>query len=75
MKTPERMKLISLQMKDLSDAVADRDKAIKQHAGGVPYWQLCIPPRAKKEAIKRRVMQIRQDLMELTRELNEYETF
>lgn len=71
MKTSERMNLVSLQIKDLSDAVADREKAMKQHASGVPYWQLDIPPRAKREAIKRRVKQIRQDLMELARELKD----
>lgn len=71
MKTPERMKLVSLQMKDLSDAIADREKAEKQLANGIPYWQVDIPPRAKREAIKRRIKQIRQDLMELARELTE----
>lgn len=70
MKMSERMKLVSLQMKDLSDAMADREKAEKQVANGVPYWQVEIPPRARKEAIKRRIKQIRQDLMELTRELS-----
>lgn len=70
-KVIERMNLISLQMKDLSDAVSDREKATKEHAKGIPYWQLCIPPRAKKEAIKRRITQIRQDLMELERELGD----
>lgn len=71
MKMPERMNLISLQMKDLYDAVSDREKATKEYAKGVPCWQLCIPPRAKKGAIKRRIMQIRQDLMELSRELGD----
>lgn len=65
------MNLVSLQMKDLCDAIADREKAMKQVASGVPYWQVDIPPRAKKEAIKRRVKQIRQDLMELARELDD----
>lgn len=71
MKTSERLNLVCLQTKDLSDAIADREKAMKQHANGIPYWQIDIPQRAKKEAIKRRVMQIRQDLMELTRELGD----
>lgn len=71
MKTSERMDLVSLQMKDLCDVIADREKAMKQVASGVPYWQVDVPPRAKKEAIKRRVKQIRQDLMELARELGD----
>lgn len=71
MKSIERMKLVSLQMKDLSDAVDDRERAIKHHSNGMPYWQLDIPPRARKEAIKRRIKQIRQDLMELARELGD----
>lgn len=71
MKTSERMNLVSLQMKDLSDAIADREKAMKQVASGVPSWQIDVPPRAKKEAIKRRITQIRQDLMELARGLGD----
>lgn len=69
MKTSERMTLVSLQMKDLADAINDHTKARKQLANGVPYWQICIPPRARGTAIKRRITQIRQDLMELAKEL------
>lgn len=70
MKTKEWMNLVSLQIKELSDAIDDREKVMKQLASGVPYWKVDIPPHAKKEAIKRRVKQIRQDLMGIAKEVD-----
>lgn len=70
MKTKEWMTLVSLQVKDLSNAMDDREKAMQQIASGVPEWQVDIPVHAKKEAMKRRITQIRQDLMEMSKELD-----
>lgn len=69
MKTLDLMNMVALEIKELSEAVTDHMKAQKEIAGGVPSWQVVIPPRAKKEAIKRRITQIRQDLMEVERSL------
>ena len=69
MKTLEWMKLISLSLKDLADAIEVYDKAEREMKNGAKSWQVYKPNYYSKEAIKRRITQIRQDLLLLEKEL------
>ena len=63
------MKLISLSLKDLADAIDVYDKARREIENGAKSWQVYKPNYYSKEAIKRRITQIRQDLLLLEKEL------
>lgn len=67
MKTTDRMKLVYLAMNDLSEAVKLYEKEAEKF--GERRWLFNIPRCCTKEAIKRRITQIRQDLLLLEKEL------
>ena len=64
----ERMKLLTLAMKDMNDAVQVYEKA-KADNGGHVYAGCGVPKHFSKESIKRRITQIRQDLLVMEKEL------
>lgn len=64
----ERMKMLTLAIKDMDDAVRAYEKA-KAENGGYAYAGYGVPTHHSKEAIKRRITQIRQDLLVLEKEL------
>ena len=64
----ERMKMLTLEVKDMNDAVQAYEKA-KAGNGGYAYAGYEVPMHHSKEAIKRRITQIRQDLLVLEKEL------
>ena len=61
----DRMNLISLTMKSLAEAVRVYETEKKEQGG----FTFNIEKHCSKEAIKRRVTQIRQDLLLLEKEL------
>lgn len=63
----DRMKLLTLTAKDLNDAVTVYGNAKAE----VKYGQVWrdVPMHCSKEAIKRRITQMRQDLLLLEKEL------
>ena len=62
------MKLIQLAVKDLDAAVKVYEKA-KAENRGVAYAGYEVPMHCSKEAIKRRITQIRQDLLQMEKGL------
>jgi transcription initiation factor IIE alpha subunit len=64
----DRMKMLALATKDLEDAVKAYEKIKAEHGGHITY-SLYLPKPYTKEAIKRRITQIRQDLLLLEKEL------
>lgn len=67
MENLDRMHMIALATKDLLDAVKTLEKAKKERGGRAYSWD--VPRHCTKEAIKRRITQIRQDLLLLEKEL------
>ena len=63
----DRMKLLMLMVKDLDDAVKVYEKA--RADGSYVYAGCAVPMHCSKEAIKRRITQIRQDLLLLEKGL------
>lgn len=63
----DRMKMLALAVKDLEDAVKTYEKAKTDKGSPVYVWD--VPRHCTKEAIKRRITQIRQDLLMLERSL------
>lgn len=63
----DRMKLLTLGMKDLDDAVKVYEKAKAE--GSYVYAGYGVPMHCCKEAIKRRITQMRQDLLLLEKGL------
>ena len=67
MTTLDRMKMLALAAKDLEEAVQVYEKAKADKGSPVYVWD--VPRHCTREAIKRRITQIRQDLLALEREL------
>lgn len=65
MQSKERMQLISLAIKDLAEAVAAYEEAQAKCKYGSPSVGYGIPAHYSKEAIKRRIVTLRQDLKQL----------
>jgi hypothetical protein len=63
----EWMKLLTLAVKDLKEAVEVYEKAKSENRR--TYAGYDVPKHCSKEAIKRRIKQIRQDLLELEKGL------
>lgn len=63
----DRMKMLTLAMKDLDDAVKVYEKA--RADGSYVYAGCAVPMHCGKEAIKRRITQMRQDLLLLEKGL------
>ena len=63
----DRMKLLTLAAKDLNDAVNVYGKAKAEDK--YVYAGCTVPMHCSKEAIKRRITQMRQDLLLLEKEL------
>lgn len=64
----DRMKMLALAVKDLEEAVKTYEKIKAEHGGKITF-SLYLPRPVTKEAIKRRITQIRQDLLLLEKEL------
>lgn len=69
MKINERIDLLMLETKDLVDAVNAYAKAKKEAPHGYVYAGVNVPLHHTKEAIERRIVQMRQDLNVLREEL------
>ena len=69
MNSTERMSLIMLQVRDLEEAVKAYAKAKKESPYNYVYAGNNVPLHHSKEAIERRILQIRQDLNVLREEL------
>ena len=63
----DRMKLLKLAVQDMSDAVHVYEKAKADY--GYIYAGANVPKYCSKESIKRRITQIRQDLLVLEKGL------
>lgn len=63
----DRMKLLTLAAKDLDDAVKVYEKAKAENK--YVYARCDVPKHCSKEAIKRRITQLRQDLLLLEKGL------
>lgn len=63
----DRMKLLMLETKDLDEAVKVYEKAKAENK--FVYAGYAVPMHCSKEAIKRRIAQMRQDLLILGKEL------
>ena len=63
----DRMKMLSLAAKDLNDAVTVYGKAKAENKYVCAGYT--VPMHCSKEAIKRRITQMRQDLLLLEKEL------
>lgn len=59
----EWMKLLTLAVKDLKEAVEVYEKAKSENR--CTYAGYDVPKHCSKEALKRRIKQIRQDLLQL----------
>lgn len=59
----EWMKLLTLAVKDLKEAVEVYEKAKSENR--CTYTGYDVPKHCSKEALKRRIKQIRQDLLQL----------
>jgi hypothetical protein len=66
MKVSDRIDLLMLAAKDLEEAVKAYAKAAKE---GCVFAGTSVPLRYSKEAIERRIVQMRQDLNTLREEL------
>ena len=69
MKIDERIDLLMLAAKDLEEAVSAYVAAQKQAPTGRIYAGYEVPLHYSKEAIQRRIVQMRQDLNVLREEL------
>lgn len=67
MKTVDRMQMLSLAVDDLSEAVNVYAKA--KEDTGYAWAGNVVPLHCSKKSIKRRITQIRQDLLMLEKEL------
>ena len=67
MTNPDRMKLLTLAAKDLKEAVDVYEEAKSKNR--CTYAGYNVPKHCSKEAIKRRITQIRQDLLQLEKGL------
>lgn len=65
----DRMALVNLAVKDLNDAVNEYVKAKKESGNRTPYPGYDVPMHCSKESIKRRIKQLRQDLLLLEKGL------
>lgn len=63
----DRMKLIKLGVKDLEEAVCAYEYARKKHPNTRDYL-LELPNYHTRESIYRRIVQLRQDLLQLGKE-------
>lgn len=63
----DRMKMLVLATKDLEDTVEAYEKAKADKGSAVYVWD--VPRHYTKEAVKRRITQIRRDLLLLEKEL------
>lgn len=63
----DRMKILTLASKDLNEAVKVYEDAKAE--GKYVYAGRSVPMHCSKEAIKRRIKQMRQDLLLLEKEL------
>ena len=64
----DRMKLIKLGVKDLEEAVCAYEYARKNHPEEKWDYMWDLPKYHTRESISRRIMQLRQDLLQLGKE-------